>query len=159
MLNSTIEIIPFKEEYQQEVDWLIETISTEFLEPISTNNINNTLLPPDFYLVAVVENKVVGTLTITRLKNNNSVLRKMFLHKNYRGQGIAQLLLQNIIDWALSNNSKTIYLGTMTQFKTAQNFYEKNHFERISIELLPKDFPINPLDNIFYKLNLTHFIK
>lgn len=159
MLNSTIEIVPFKEEYQQEVDWLIETISKEFLEPISANNIKNTLLPPDFYLVAVDENKVVGTLTITRLKNNNSVLRKMFLHKNYRGQGIAQLLLQNIIDWALSNNSKTIYLGTMTQFKTAQIFYEKNYFERISIELLPKDFPINPLDNIFYKLNLTHFIK
>ncbi len=159
MLNSTIEIVPFKEEYQQEVDWLIETISKEFLEPISTNNINKTLLPHDFYLVAVDENKVVGTLTITRLKNNNSVLRKMFLHKNYRGQGIAQLLLQNIIDWALSNNSKTIYLGTMTQFKTAQIFYEKNYFERISIELLPKDFPINPLDNIFYKLNLTHFIK
>lgn len=159
MLNSNIQIIPFKEQYQQEIELLLETISKEFSEPISTNSINKNLLPPDVYLVAVAGNKVVGTISITKLENNNAVLRKMFLHKNYRGQGIAELLLQNIVNWAIDNNVKAIYLGTMKQFATAQKFYEKHNFKKISIELLPKDFPINPIDSIFYKLNLIHAIQ
>lgn len=156
MLNSKVQIIPFEVQYQQEIELLLESINKEFSEPISTNRITKSLLPPDLYLVAVAENKVVGTISITRLENRNSVLRKMFLHKNYRGQGIAELLLQNIVNWAFENNCKTIYLGTMTQFSTAQKFYEKHKFEKISIELLPKDFPINPIDSLFYKLNVIH---
>ena len=156
MINLNIQIIPFKEHYQREIELLLESISMEFSEPIVTTSTNKSLLPPDLYLVAVAANKVVGTISITRLENDNSVLRKMFLHKNYRGQGIAELLLQNIVNWALGNNLKTIYLGTMTQFVTAQKFYEKHNFKKISIEELPKDFPINPIDSIFYKQDLIH---
>jgi GNAT superfamily N-acetyltransferase len=78
----------------------------------------------------------------------------MFLNKKVRGQGIAELLLEKVINWAIENRLKTIFLGTMTQFKAAQRFYEKHGFDRISLENLPNDFPLNPVDSIFYKKNL-----
>ena len=86
------------------------------------------------------------------------MLRKMFLHRNYRGAGIAALLLLHIINWALENDVQAIYLGTMTQFAAAHKFYEKHHFEKIGIELMPEDFPVNPVDSIFYKLQLMHVL-
>ena len=66
------------------------------------------------------------------------------------------MLLLNVLNWAKSNGVNTMYLGTMTQFKAAQKFYEKHHFTMIGVEQLPRDFPINPIDSIFYKLNLSH---
>lgn len=152
-------IVPYEKKHQQEIDFMMESIAKEFTEPISTNRIAQSIFPPDIYLVAMVENKVVGTISNTKLENNNSVLRKMFLHKNYRGQGIAELLLQNIINWANDNTVNSIYLGTMAQFSTAQKFYERLNFEQIDKELLPNDFPINPVDSIFYKLNLISSLK
>jgi GNAT superfamily N-acetyltransferase len=152
-------IAPYEKKYQQEIDFMMESIAKEFTEPISTNRIAKSIFPPDIYLVAMVENKVIGTISITKLENNNSVLRKMFLHKNYRGQGIAELLLYNIINWANDNNVNSIYLGTMAQFTTAHKFYERLNFEQIDRELLPNDFPLNPVDSIFYKLNLISSLK
>lgn len=159
MLNSQIQILPFQEHYQQEIELLMDSIAKEFAEPISANTIAKRILLPDFYLVAFVENKLVGTISITRLKNDNSVLRKMFLHKNYRGLGIAVLLLQNIVNWANENNLNSIYLGTMAQFTRAQNFYTRQNFVPIDKELLPIDFPLNPLDTLYYKLNLISSLK
>ena len=78
----------------------------------------------------------------------------MFLHKNYRGQGIAELLLQNIVNWANKTNVTSIFLGTMTQFTAAQKFYERHEFKKIDKQFLPNDFPVNLMDSIFYKRNL-----
>lgn len=158
-IGSSIQIIQFKEHYHQEIELLLSTIANEFSEPISSKSTNKSILTPDLYLLAIADNKVVGTISITQLSNNNSVLRKMFLHKNYRRIGIAELLLQKVINWGLDNNLKTIYLGTMSQFVTAQKFYEKHKFSKISIEQLPIDFPVNPIDSVFYKQNLIHSIS
>lgn len=151
MLNNKINIVPYQTQFQAEIDVLMESISDEFLEPISVNNTISSFLPPDLYLVAIIENKVIGTICITKLDNENAVLRKMFLVKQYRGLGIAEQLLQRILNWAYENNLKTIFLGTMKQFIAAQKFYETHLFEKVKMELLPKNFPINPVDTIFYK--------
>jgi GNAT superfamily N-acetyltransferase len=155
MRDIKIQILPYQEEHQAKIDLLLESIAKEFNEPISTSNIAKSILVPDVYLVAMLQNELIGTISITKLKNSNSVLRKMFLHKNYRGQGIAELLLQRVINWANDNHVNSIYLGTMAQFTTAQKFYERLNFEQINKEILPTDFPLNPVDSIFYKLNLS----
>jgi N-acetylglutamate synthase-like GNAT family acetyltransferase len=159
MRDIKIQILPYQERYQQEIDFLMDSIAKEFIEPISTESIAKSILQPDMYLVAMIENKVVGTISVTKLKNNNSVLRKMFLHKYYRGQGIAELLFQRVINWANDNDVKSIYLGTMAQFTIAQKFYKRLNFEQINKEILPTDFPLNPVDSIFYKLNLIQSSK
>lgn len=159
MLISNINIIPFDSLHKQAIDQLMESIQVEFSEPISSNGNAKNILPPDLYLVALVGNKFAGTISITKLENNNAVLRKMFMHKEYRGHGIAAMLLQKIVNWSLENHVQTIYLGTMIQFLAAQKFYEKQHFVKITVEQLPPDFPINPIDSVFYKLKLKTTIK
>ena len=153
-MNPQVHIINYQEQFQPEIDMLMESIQYEFVEAISSNNIIRTVLLPDLYLLAFVETKLVGTISITRLEHNHSVLRKMFLHKNYRGQGIAELLLQNIVNWANKTNVTSIFLGTMTQFTAAQKFYERHEFKKIDKQFLPNDFPVNLMDSIFYKRNL-----
>lgn len=157
MTSLQINIASFNKQYQSDIDILMEEIRDEFSESIAPPKLPINIEPiqlPDKYLVVLANNKVVGTITITKLKNDNSVLKRMFLNKNFRGQGIAESLLENVTNWAIENKLITIFLGTMTQFKAAQKFYEKHGFEKISLENLPNDFPLNPVDSIFYKKNL-----
>jgi hypothetical protein len=42
----------------------------------------------------------------------------------------------------------------MDQFKAAQKFYEKNGFIKITENQLPKNFIHNPIDRVFYLLDL-----
>jgi ribosomal protein S18 acetylase RimI-like enzyme len=79
----------------------------------------------------------------------------MFLSKQFRGQGVAKMLLDTLINFAIDNKVSNIYLGTMTQFKVAQKFYEKHNFTKIPRTALPIDFTINPVDTIFYKRELN----
>jgi N-acetylglutamate synthase-like GNAT family acetyltransferase len=157
MSSNQMQIIPYSRQYQIEIDILMDKIREEFQEPISSQKsfmAADAIKLPDEYLLALVNNKVVGTISVTKLENSNSVLRRMFLNKNFRGQGIAESLLTQATNWAIQNKLKAIYLGTMTQFKAAQKFYEKHNFKKITLENLPADFPVNPVDSIFYKKDL-----
>ncbi len=161
MINDKINIIPYKIAFQPKIDMLMLCISEEFSEPISLTKLPdtpsaalNTTPVPYLYLLATLKEEVIGTISLISLKEGNAVLRKMFLHKDFRGKGIAKMLLNEVLNWAVENNIKAIYLGTMTQFVVAQKFYEKNGFNHISSNHLPDDFPINPVDEIFYQKKL-----
>jgi GNAT superfamily N-acetyltransferase len=78
----------------------------------------------------------------------------MFLAYEFRGKGVAKLLLKTLLDWATENKIKTVYLGTMSQFKAAQKFYVNNGVTKIDQTDLPFDFPLNPVDAVFYKMTL-----
>lgn len=79
------------------------------------------------------------------------MLKRMFMANEFRGKGVAKMLLDTLLNWAVENKIVNIYLGTMNQFKAAQKFYEKNGFKEIAQTKLPVDFPINQLDSIFYQ--------
>ena len=134
------------------------SIALEFREPIFTENskkiVDVYLMPNNKFWVAIDNDKVVGTIGIVKLTNKNIVLKSMFVDKMYRGQGISNLLLDTLINWAIQNKCKQVYLGTMTQFTAGQRFYEKNKFVKCNKTELPTDFTINTLDTIFYTKHL-----
>lgn len=146
-----IDIVPFHESHQQEVDVLLRSIADEFEESIFSSSYPQATLPLYKYWVACHNGKVVGTIAFSLLQNRSIALKKMFLHKDYRGQGVSKALLDTLLDSASSSNISTIFLGTMTQFQVAQKFYEKQGFIKIEREDLPSDFPANPVDTLFYK--------
>ncbi len=113
-------------------------------------------MPYNQFWVAIDSNKVVGTIGMVKLTNENIVLKSMFVDKMYRGQGISNLLLETLINWVIQNKYKQIYLGTMTQFTAGQRFYEKNGFVKCNKSELPTDFTINTLDTIFYTKHLIY---
>jgi N-acetylglutamate synthase-like GNAT family acetyltransferase len=134
------------------------SISTEFEEnifsPQSKTMKEVSLLPTHKYWVALHGDQVIGTAGLSTLADNNVELKRMFLGKIFRGQGIAKALLDTVVNSAIDSKASRIFLGTMTQFKAAQTFYEKSGFTKIPQTSLPKDFIINPVDKVFYKKDL-----
>lgn len=159
MTTFQINIIPFQCHHQADIDNLMTTIAEEFSDnifsPQSKTITEVSLLPTDKYWVAYTNDAVVGTIGFSALKDNNIVMKRMFLSKQFRGQGVSKMLLDTLINFAIDSKVSTIYLGTMSQFKVAQKFYEKHNFINIPQTVLPIDFPINPVDTIFYKKELN----
>ena len=157
-MNSKIGILPFQAEHQNDINVMMESITLEFNEPIFTEKSKKTidvfLIPNNKFWVAIDSKKVVGTIGMVKLTNENIVLKSMFVDKMYRGQGISNLLLTTLINFAIQDKFKQIYLGTMTQFSAGQRFYEKNGFVKCNKTELPTDFSINTLDTIFYTKHL-----
>lgn len=137
---------------------MMEAIALEFKEPIFTTQskkISDVFeLANHRFWVATDGAKVIGTVGMVSLNDENLVLKSMFVDKEVRGQGISDLLLNTVIKQATQDHYKEIYLGTMSQFIAGQRFYEKNGFTTCHRTDLPADFPINTLDTIFYRKHL-----
>lgn len=63
-----IEIVPFEEHMQKEVNSLIKEIGNEFKEPISSPNTAAKSRVPNKYWVATHNGKVIGTVAIIVLE-------------------------------------------------------------------------------------------
>jgi GNAT superfamily N-acetyltransferase len=131
----------------------------EFTEAIYSPNVRSiselSHLSTDEYWVACRNDKVIGTVGYTLFADSSIALKRMFLAKAFRGQGVAEALLEAVIGSAIKCKASTIYLGTMKQFRAAQNFYEKKGFTRIADEDLPPGFPANPVDKVFYRKEIS----
>lgn len=149
-------ISQYKEEEHLEINSLVEEIAKEFEEPIASSNSSTKKNFDNLWLVKKDE-LLIGTIGVIRLKNNNAILKSMFVKKEFRGKniGVSKLLIQTAIDWLRDEKIERIYLGTMNQFKAAQKFYTKNGFFKIDKMELPSDFINNPIDNLYYRMNLT----
>ncbi len=89
------------------------------------------------YLVALINNKIVGGAGVGKLKNMNRVceLQKMYLLPEARGKGIAQLLLQLCIEFAKEKKYKSIYLESMPELNAAIKLYENYGFKKLDAPL------------------------
>jgi N-acetylglutamate synthase-like GNAT family acetyltransferase len=108
------------------------------------------------FWVATASDEVVGTISLLDIGNDQAALRKMFVHRKFRGSffGTANHLLSKLIDWSVTKSIEEIYLGTTAKFLAAHRFYEKNQFKEVDKSMLPKKFPVMEVDTKFYKLNL-----
>ena len=65
----------------------------------------------------------------------------MYVHKHYRGQNVAQKLLETLLEFAIKY--ERIILDTYKKFERAIGFYEKNGFyniEQIGDKLIYEKF-------------------
>jgi GNAT superfamily N-acetyltransferase len=92
------------------------------------------------------------------ITNNETALRKMFVAPDYRGKekGVAQQLMNKVIERCNENKVAAVYLGTLEKMKAAHRFYEKNGFVQINKKLLPAAFPLMTVDTVFYKHSFNY---
>jgi GNAT superfamily N-acetyltransferase len=160
MNNSPI-VKEYSNEFQAQVVGLILDIQQqEYNIQITKGDQPDLFSIEDFYQngkgnfwVALYGEKVVGTVSLLDIGNQEVALRKMFVDKEYRGAKFktASLLLNNAIKWAREKSIKAVYLGTTPQFLAAHRFYEKNGFTSIGLTDLPQNFPVLQVDKKFYK--------
>lgn len=104
------------------------------------------------FWIAVVDGRVVGTISLLDIGNQQGALRKMFVHPDFRGReaGTAGRLLDTLMNWAREREVREIFLGTTAKFLAAHRFYERNGFSEIAKSALPPAFPIMTVDTKFF---------
>jgi GNAT superfamily N-acetyltransferase len=156
-----MEIKEFTQPYQQQVIDLILSIQVdEFSVPITAEAQPDLKIIPEFYQkdngnfwIAVDDNdKVIGSIALVDFGNASVALRKMFVHKNWRGKekAVGQQLLNTVFNWCKERNVQHIYLGTIERLHAARRFYLKNGFVEVPKASLPASFPLIPVDDYFY---------
>lgn len=161
----TISIRPVKNEQAESVIQLILNIQqNEFNVPITLEGQPDLLQIESFYYGsgggfwgAFVEEQLVGTIELIKFDNHAGAIRKMFVKKEFRGKetGVAQQLLDCLLNYAAGLGLNHLYLGTITKLAAALRFYEKNNFVQIPKSALPADFPLMLPDNVFCHLALN----
>ena len=159
-----ITIETFQKKWESQLISLIVGIQNgEFNIPISADDQPDLMNINAYYQhqkgnfwVASCNGRVVGTISLLDIGNNQAALRKMFVHPKFRGKahGTAEKLLHTLQSWAKEQGIKNIYLGTTDKFKAAHRFYEKNGFSQILKEDLPDAFPVMDVDTRFYRSNM-----
>ena len=139
---------------------LIEDIQKdEFSLPI-TDEINACILKAetDFYYNKsynfwyAINNtgEIIGCIGLKKIDEDNAEIKKFFVHKQFRGKGVAKKLMHTLIKSALKHHFKSLFLGTVETLLAAQKFYNKYGFSRINEHCLPKEFSKCPIDTVFF---------
>ena len=90
----------------------------------------------DFYFFAEIGNTPVGYLRFMEDYKNFPFmqqwkameLKRIYVLKQYHGKGIAQKLMDFIVNFSVKEKYKVIWLGVWENNLRAQNFYEKYGF-------------------------------
>jgi N-acetylglutamate synthase-like GNAT family acetyltransferase len=160
-----LQIIPYRQEHLEGVRCLIVPIQQQEFGIVITYDDQPDLMDiPGFYRNGCGEFwvalnpalDVVGTIALVDIGNRQTALRKMFVHRDYRGpdKGAAAMLLNTLIAHARDAGASEIFLGTTSAFHAAHRFYEKNGFQLVDEADLPASFPRMAVDTCFYQLCL-----
>jgi N-acetylglutamate synthase-like GNAT family acetyltransferase len=159
-----MDILEYTDSYNEQVIDLILTIQRqEFGVNITVADQPDLAIIPAFYQqkngnfwMAKDAGIIAGTVALVDIGNQEVGLRKMFVHTAYRGRekGVAQALMNEVLQWCRHRKLSAIYLGTIDIMKAAHRFYEKNGFAEIKRSDLPPGFAQMKVDNVFYKLCL-----
>jgi N-acetylglutamate synthase-like GNAT family acetyltransferase len=102
------------------------------------------------FWIALDGSRLVGTIGFVDIGFKQGLLRKMFVHTDCRGTGVAMHLLDHAMKWARDHGFVEIYLGTNAKFHAAQRFYAKRGFSPVPPESLPHSVPRLHLRDRFY---------
>ncbi|GLS23090.1 N-acetyltransferase [Labrys miyagiensis] len=164
-MTGTIEIASFEAEDQQGViDLILPIQREEFGFAITAEDQPDLAAIPAFYQsgkgdfwVARCEDRVVGSIGLKDIGNDQAALRKMFVAAPFRGRehGVAAGLLQRLLDEARERGIRDVFLGTTDRFLAAHRFYEKHGFVEIAKAELPESFLFMAVDTKFYVFRLA----
>lgn len=152
-----IQIRLYQHQDQAGIDLMMAEITAEFASPITQLGRKAPSKLPDPFWVAASRGQIVGTIGLIPIGKEFAILKSMMVKKTFRGKalGVSNSLIKTAIAWCIENNLQAIYLGTMHQFISAQQFYKKNGFTEIAQQDLPSEFLINPLDKVFFQRRLV----
>jgi ribosomal protein S18 acetylase RimI-like enzyme len=122
--------------------WVIDMMRSEYgydiSEAIIDSVIENDLqtiekfLPPaGFILLAEIDNKLAGMVGLKKLSEGIAEIKRLYVRPAFRGKGLAQALLQQLINEAKSKNYSFIRLESDKFMKNAHQLYHSFGFKDI----------------------------
>jgi|LGVF01.2.fsa_nt_gb GNAT superfamily N-acetyltransferase len=143
-----IEIVNYEDKYFDDFksigyEWLNEYDLYEPEDGVILNNPHGYILNlGGIILMALIGNKVIGTVSLIKRDNNEYEIAKFGVLKDYRGLGAGRKLMEAIIKQTNDNNIENIILYTNSKLKEAQVLYNHLGFTQLDAEVLYEEADI-----------------
>lgn len=82
----------------------------------------------DFFAVAELEGRIVGSIVIHGLADNTAQLRFFLLHPDVRGRGIGRELMNQAVTFCREHGFSKVGLWTISELKAAGHLYREFGF-------------------------------
>ena len=134
-----IEIVGFNKKYSEQFfilnkAWIEESWHLE-------DSDKKDLLNPDKIIqnggqvFFALENKIpVGTAAMIKSSDDRFELAKMTVQEDFRGKGIANMLMDECLKFAKENKAKEIFLISNDSLTIARNLYDKYGFNEVNLD-------------------------
>jgi len=83
----------------------------------------------DYFAVAELEGRIVGSIAINGLLNHTAQLRWFLLDPSVRGMGLGKRLITEALDFCRERKFRSVYLWTISELKTAAHIYHETGFQ------------------------------
>ncbi len=130
-------ITEYNEKYNQDInDFVISIYVKEYgfkeHEDIVRNINNNTYIEQGGnFWIAFDNEEIIGTIAIWKHDEKNAEIKRLYIKKEYRGQGLSYALYEKVIQYCKENKFKKIFVGTHNKLERAIQFYLKKGFQEI----------------------------
>ena len=137
---SNVTIVSFDEEYSSifyELNklWIEESWLLEESDKFDLLNPKESIIDKGGEIFfALIDGNVVGTVAMIRSEDRIYELAKMTVEINYRGNGVANKLMDQCLNYAMNNNAQQIYLITNDTLLIARNLYDKYGFKEVKLD-------------------------
>lgn len=161
-MEGKMEILQYTEEYKQQVIDLILYIQNEESKiGLSLEEQPDLLDVKEYYfrsggnfLIAVYDNKVIGTLAYMNYGDGNAVLKKFFVKSEWRGKKVGLALYEKILAELKAKGYQCVLLDTPSVATQSHRFYEKAGFWRIEKTARPFHYEFPDRNSYLYLLSL-----
>ena len=137
---SNVTIVSFDEEYSSifyELNklWIEESWLLEKSDKFDLLNPKESIIDKGGEIFfALIDGNVIGTVAMIRSADRIYELAKMTVDINYRGNGVANKLMDQCLNYAMNNNAQQIYLITNDTLVIARNLYDKYGFKEVKLD-------------------------
>ena len=151
-----LKIVPFHKKYSSTFYhlnkiWIEESFSLEESDKFDLLNPEESIINKGGEIFFVlIKNKPIATVAMIPIKSDTYELAKMTVDTQYRGNGIANKLMNKCILFAKEKKAKEIILITNDILVIARNLYDKYGFKEV-----PLDSDKYLRGNVKMTLNLT----
>ncbi|MFO7870710.1 MAG: GNAT family N-acetyltransferase [Kiritimatiellia bacterium] len=87
----------------------------------------------DVFLVAEKDGRIVGTVAIKEDGAESALLRRIFVHGDYRGKGYGERLLASAMEFCFERKYKNVSFRGTDRMQTALKLCLKNGFEQQNV--------------------------
>ena len=114
-------------------EWLTEYFEIEKEDAKVLNNPEKYILEKGGNVFfALLDSKAIGTVAITPHENKTYELNKMAVTKDFQGNSVGALLVENAINFAKKKKAKSLFLETNRNLYAAIHLYEKFGFQLVN---------------------------
>ena len=134
-----IEIVGFNRQYSEQFfvlnkAWIEESWHLEDSDKKDLLN-PEKIVENDGQVFFALENKIaIGTVAMIKSSDDKYELAKMTVQDNFRGKGIANMLMDECLKFAKENKAKEIFLISNDSLTIARNLYDKYGFKEVDLD-------------------------